>query len=300
MRTSWKTLNSKEFDACCAYNMIQRNSDSAYVMNLNILPRLSLSSFTSSSSPHTGTDTGLARPQLKNEGNNVQQTSLRDLSDESMTASLASSTLPLCRTSSSPCSPATKHVRKRVGLDEEILRKNRKIVDSYLRRVGSQVDGLNNKSLTLNSEGVCYFPFRKFVVVVEVPEDNVNVCFLYTMVCRLDRRVDNALAVMHHALQLNYLLSGTRGATIGVSGEEVNLCRTFPISTTNALDMVQLVNDFLAAAVNINRQLESVRKGSSRSSSPHGSTSEKALSTSNKNGKGQRHADRIRAFTYPE
>jgi hypothetical protein len=36
----------------------------------------------------------------------------------------------------------------------------------------------------LNGEGVRYFP-TTIIIVVEVPEDHLDVCFIYTMVCQL-------------------------------------------------------------------------------------------------------------------
>lgn len=159
--------------------------------------------------------------------------------------------------------------RRRVSLDDEILRKNRRIIDNYLRRLGPHIAASTSGSgvpfhanLALNNEGVCCFPYRKFVVVIEVAEDHPYICFLYTLVCRLNFQTDNVFAVMKHALDLNNMHQGTRGATIGLSDDEVNLCRTFPVAGLSATDLQHLVDDFLVAAVDINRRLDNIKKSS--------------------------------------
>jgi hypothetical protein len=121
-------------------------------------------------------------------------------------------------------------LRKRVTLDEERMKKNRKTIDHHLKRMGSTV----GKNLSLNAEGVCYFPYQKFIIVVEIPEDNPDVCFIYTMVCRL--------------------------AESDLEGEEVNLCFSTPISALSSYcDLSKVLEDFMQTAVEMNRMLDTVR-----------------------------------------
>jgi hypothetical protein len=142
-------------------------------------------------------------------------------------------------------------LRKRVTLDEGRLKKNRRVVAHYLKRMGTV-----GKHLSLNAEGVCYFPYQKFVIVVEVPEDHFNVCFIYTMVCQLGEN-DNRTEVMKLAMELNYMQYNTRGATIGLEEDEVNLCFSTPIAGLSTYcDLKAVVEDFMQTAAEINLQLD--------------------------------------------
>jgi hypothetical protein len=211
------------------------------------------------------------------------------------------------------------HRRRRVSLDDEILRKNRKLIDNYLRKLGPHISSLSNSnsnsssgssssssrstfhhSLTLNHDGVCCFPFGKFVIVLEVPEDHSQTCFIYTMVCHLNHRTDNVFAVMQHALQMNYQQQGTRGATIGLSDTEVNLCRTFAIAGMSASDMIQIVDEFILTAIDINRQLDMIKK-SGMGNVPSSSSGMTAATISNTGPQitQQRRRDRSRTFSSP-
>lgn len=140
---------------------------------------------------------------------------------------------------------------KRVSLDDERKRKNRKLIDGYLRRISSTV----GRDLSLNSDGLCYFPYKKFIVVVEVPADHVDTCFIYTMVCRLAKG-DNKVEVMRLAMELNYMQYGTRGATLGLEGEEVNLCFSTRISGMSQHDLCSMLESFMLAAVEVNKKLD--------------------------------------------
>jgi hypothetical protein len=147
-------------------------------------------------------------------------------------------------------------LRKRVTLDEDRLKKNRRVVTQYLKRMGTDV----RKNLSLNAEGVCYFPYQKFVIVVEVPEDQLDVCFIYTMVCQLGDN-DNRMEVMKLAMELNYMQYGTRGATIGLQEDEVNLCISTPIASLRTYcDLKFVVEDFLQTAVETNLKLDNAKR----------------------------------------
>ena len=144
--------------------------------------------------------------------------------------------------------------KKRVGEDDERLRRNRRTIDNYLRRMGSVM----GKELTLNAEGVTYFSFRRFVIVIEVPEDNSGVCFFYTMVCRLEAE-SNQMQVMKLAMELNYMQYGTRGATLGLNGDEVNLCFSIPIAGLHFCDFETVLEDFTTTAVEMNGILDAAK-----------------------------------------
>jgi len=148
-------------------------------------------------------------------------------------------------------------IKKRVGQDDEKLRKNRRTIDHYLRRMGKVM----GKELSLNAEGVTYFPFKRFVIVIEVPEDNPGVCFIYTMVCRLEVEA-NQMEVLKLAMELNYMQHGTRGSTLGLNGDEVNLCSSFPIAGLHFCDFNSVIEDFMATAVELNEMLDAAKQTS--------------------------------------
>ena len=146
-------------------------------------------------------------------------------------------------------------VRKRRGEDDERWKKNKKLIDHHVRRLATLV----GKDLSVNPEGLVFFPFKKFIVVLEVPADNPNKCFIYTMVCRLGR-MDNESEVLKAAMRMNYMHSGTRGATLGLEGEEVNLCYSCNIPGLSADDLHSAVHHFLLTAVEVNEKLDCVKK----------------------------------------
>jgi hypothetical protein len=145
-------------------------------------------------------------------------------------------------------------LRNRVTLDKDRLKKNRRVVTQFLKRTVG-------KDLSLNAEGVCYFPYnQKFIIVVEVPEDQFDVCFIYTMVCQLGDK-DNRMEVMKLAMELNYMQYGTRGATIGLQEDEVNLCISTPIASLRTYcDLKFVVEDFLQTAVESNLKLDKAKR----------------------------------------
>lgn len=166
--------------------------------------------------------------------------------------------------------PCRRPLRKRVTYDEERTRKNRKLINHHLQRVGSPI----GKNLSLSAAGVCYFPFQKFIIVVEVPEDNPNVCFLYTCVSQLGKS-DNQMEVVKLAMKLNYMQYGTRGATLGLDGEEVNLCFSTAISTlSNYCDLKAVLEDFMQTAMEMNKKLEAAKRA------PHALSRHSSRSTS--------------------
>lgn len=145
--------------------------------------------------------------------------------------------------------------RKRVSQDTERLRKSRKAIDHHLRRMGT---GLG-KELSLNQDGLCYFPSKRFIIAVEVPEDNPGVCLIYTMVSRLSAG-DNVMEVMRLAMELNYMQTGTRGATLGLERDEVNLCFSIPVVGISLIDLRNVLEDFTETAAEMNERLEAVKR----------------------------------------
>jgi hypothetical protein len=149
------------------------------------------------------------------------------------------------------CKP---NMSKRHGKDDEKWKKNKKIIDSFMKKLTPLV----RKDLSLNVDGLAFFAFKKFIVVVEVAADNPDTCFIYTMVCRLGAN-ENLTEVLKFAMKLNYMQAGTRGATIGLDGEEVNLCYSCHISGLSFCDFKASLDDFLQTALEVNGQLDAMK-----------------------------------------
>ena len=129
-------------------------------------------------------------------------------------------------------------------------RKNRKVIDRYLRRMGKNA----NQDLSLDSRGVCYIPFRKFLVIVDVPDDDGGQCSIYTKVFDM-RRVQNKARINTILNELNSLQLPTGGATLSLDEDEVYLFHSAPIEGLKFKDMVETVEAFLRMAVDINANL---------------------------------------------
>lgn len=144
--------------------------------------------------------------------------------------------------------------QRKIVHEDERLRKNRRAIDHHIRRMAD----LFGKELSLNKDGMAFFKYKKFIIVIEVPSDNPEVLFVYTMVCHLppDRNRD---LVLQAAMEFNYMQSGTRGATLGLDREEVNLCYSRPVTGVTFCDLHSALEDFLTTAVEINEQLESIK-----------------------------------------
>jgi Tir chaperone protein (CesT) family len=144
--------------------------------------------------------------------------------------------------------------RARIGSEDEILKKNRRVIDNYLRRLGA----LMGKDVSLNAEGMSFFSYRKFVIVVEVPVENNKNVYIYTMVCRV-HDTDNRPSVLQKAMELNYMQYRTRGSTLGLDGEEVNLCYSVAISGLAFGALKAAMEDFLLTATEANIQLDEAK-----------------------------------------
>ena len=145
---------------------------------------------------------------------------------------------------------------RQIRHDADRLRKNRKIVDHHLRKIGRRSF---HRDLRLSDNGLCFFPHQRFIIAIEVPDENPNVCFLYTMVCRLHKN-DTTPRVLQMAMELNYMQTHT----LGLAGDEVNLCVTLPVAHLQPHELKEALADFLELAVDLNQRLEAVQQGGRR------------------------------------
>ena len=196
------------------------------------------------------------------------------------------------RSSSSPPNNNNKKLNKhrsrlidwRPRTTEEIARKkNRRLVGQHLKRIGKAA----GRELSLDpNDGMCCFSFKKFILVVEVPEENSDVCLLYAKVCHMGRRdnreeVENFLDLYNHRQQSSVELQDASTSTDGYSErtcpctdpsmpqqglrlwlkeEDVNLCLTIPIPGLSFQDTADHLEHFIKTAVAANKKLQRLKK----------------------------------------
>jgi hypothetical protein len=78
------------------------------------------------------------------------------------------------------------------------------------------------------------------------------------MVFRL-KKGDNHFAVMEQAMKLNYRQQDTRGASLGLQGDEISLMFSAMIATLTRDHLVNYLEDFMHTAVDVNAALEKHR-----------------------------------------
>jgi len=135
--------------------------------------------------------------------------------------------------------------------------KNRRIINSHLRRIGQS----SGRDLSLGTEGICYFQYKKFIIVVEVPDDDSGCFFVYTMVCELGPEDSSSRSrVLQAAMQMNYMQQGTRGACLGLEEKEINLCYSAPACSMSHQEFIRCLDDFMVTAVEMNQMLDQVKE----------------------------------------
>jgi Tir chaperone protein (CesT) family len=144
----------------------------------------------------------------------------------------------------------------RIGYDEEVLNKNRRLFDSILKRCESKTVG---KGIFLNTEGMSYISYGRFVIIVEVPASPAGCFYIYTLVCRISPS-DNASFVLQRAMELNFMEFGTRGSTLGFLNDEITLCYSSPIAGLTVKTLRESIETFVRTAVEANAVLESAKQ----------------------------------------
>lgn len=145
-------------------------------------------------------------------------------------------------------------LRRRLGLDDEIWKKNKRCINNYLRRYSD----LFGKDLSLNQHGLAYFAYKRFIVAVEVPAESYDRLYVYTMVCRIGT-YDNFGEVLKTAMEMNYMANVTRGSTLGLEGNEINLCHSCLTASLSAAELRRILEDFLSTAGEVNARLDAAK-----------------------------------------
>jgi hypothetical protein len=143
----------------------------------------------------------------------------------------------------------------KTSVDAQLLR-NRKLINKYLRRIGKNSD----QTLSLDSHGLCCLPFKKFLLIIEVPEDDGAMWFFYAKVFDLKINYNAKTRLQRQtAEQLSVTALGTKGATLGLDGNEVNLCFSMPVLGLKYTHMTDCIEDFIQTAVEVNTRLQNIR-----------------------------------------
>jgi len=133
-------------------------------------------------------------------------------------------------------------------------RKCRKQIDSYLRRFGNEV----GKGIFLGENGICSFQYHnKFVITIDVPASGDEIVYIFALVYQIDsKRISHRMNILQTAMQLNYMHQGTRGCTLGLSGDEIILCFSSSINNLTEDTFIAALDDFMTTADECNRALE--------------------------------------------
>ena len=160
--------------------------------------------------------------------------------------------------------------------DEIVRKKNRKFVSQHLKKIGKAA----HRELSLDEDGVCVFSFKKFVVVVEVPEDRSSIVLFYAKVSHLSpgdnkEEVQKFLNIFNQRQQGSSTELGENSSTsegtcpsldptgsrmhLGMNEDEVNLCLSVPIRGLSFQDTADHLEQFVKTAVTANRKLGKIK-----------------------------------------
>lgn len=136
-----------------------------------------------------------------------------------------------------------KKSREEICKEKEVLQwsRNRGTISHFLKIVGKRL----GHEMYLSEGGIAQIIYRDSVIVVKVPDDqNRNRVFIYSTVCTVEGEAERA-AVMALAMRLNFMVDCTRGASLGMKGNEVVLCYTSLIANMAPYEFEQCLLSFL-------------------------------------------------------
>lgn len=131
--------------------------------------------------------------------------------------------------------------------ETDMTKKNRKLINSHLRRMGDVV----GKEASLNKNGSCLLRFRRFVVTIEVPNDHSGDFHVHTMIYRIEKG-DDRYALIKKCMELNYNAEGTRGGTLGLLDDEINLFFSSPVAGLTRERLAHCLEDFMQTILDVN------------------------------------------------
>jgi Tir chaperone protein (CesT) family len=140
-------------------------------------------------------------------------------------------------------------------VSEDRIRKNRKLLQGYLKYVGRRVGIV----LSLSDTGKCVFQFKQFAISIEVPFRSGESFVLHAMVFGLGEDSDRYL-ILETCMHLNcWEESTTRGCTLCLDGDEVSLFYSSSLQGINRESFMNVLENFMLAAVDVNRRLQKTR-----------------------------------------
>ncbi len=153
-------------------------------------------------------------------------------------------------------------VRTRVA-DENVtpnsassLTTQRRLISRYLKRIGKQ----SRSDLSLDTHGFCYIPFKRFLIIIGVPDDGTGLLYFRTVILDLDS--SRGISKVHKkvaAANLTSLKLGKRGSYLVMQGDEISLALETRIKGCSYRDIAESLEDFMETAVQTNAKLEAIR-----------------------------------------
>jgi hypothetical protein len=141
---------------------------------------------------------------------------------------------------------------------EKRLKKNRRLVNKYVRKIGSQAN--LKDSLELDSYGFCYIPFKRFLIILSVPQDNPEHVVLQTMIFDLGGKDETKARRKLCCMQYRQVHLGRHKSVIQLEGDEVFLSNCFLIQGLRYAEMVDRLDDFMETALNTNTDLTALSR----------------------------------------
>lgn len=136
------------------------------------------------------------------------------------------------------------------------LQRSRKMISKYLKRIGKEA----KLNLSLDAYGFCYIPFKKFLIIIGVPDDKSGLLQFKTMIFDLDS--SSGITKLHKrvaAANLTDMSLGNRGSNLRMEGDEISLLLSTPLKGLSYRDMAESLDDFMQTAVTANASLEAIR-----------------------------------------
>jgi Tir chaperone protein (CesT) family len=162
---------------------------------------------------------------------------------------------------------AAEKEKNRIKLPSEIrmekeaiqLKRNRRTINGFLHLVGKHI----GSDMFLCEEGMTRMTYKDFLVIVNVPNNrNRDRVYIYTTVYTIGSR-DNQYAVFKKAMELNFMVTLTKGASLGLEGNEIVLCYSALIANLAPHEFEQILMSFLQLTSPIVRdRLHNVKEAS--------------------------------------
>jgi hypothetical protein len=141
---------------------------------------------------------------------------------------------------------------------EKRLQKNRQLINKYVRKIGKQSN--LKDSLELDVYGCCYIPFKRFLIILSVPEDNPEHVLLQTMIFDLGGKARTRTRKKLMCMQQRQVHLGRHKSVIQLEGDEVFLSNYFLMKGLRYAEMVDRLDDFMETALNTNKDLSSLSR----------------------------------------